>query len=135
MSRHDSQWGARFFNEYRSVVAGSPERRPSDTQLVSIVHGCVRPSLWLVADVIIREKNLRPATFHDALDIMVDAERRSDHQDPQVTFANQLRAIPQPLVPLSPVLSAPSPSSATNPMMASQCSCSDPEPIAIACHS
>ena len=115
-----SQWGARLFNEYRSAVAacvhaGLPDRRPSDAQLVSIVYGCVRPSLWLVADVIIRERNLRPTTFHDALDIMAAAERQQLHQDPQVTFTNQLRATPQPPAPSSSATSAPSPSNAKNP--------------------
>ena len=76
MSQHLNAQGARLFSEYRSTVAacvhaGFPDRRPSDAQLVSLVYGCVRPSLWLVADVIIRERNLRPTNFHDALDIML----------------------------------------------------------------
>ena len=116
-----SQWGARLFNEYRSTVAacvhaGFPDRRPSDAQLVSLVYGCVHPSLWLVADVIIRERNLRPTNFHDALDIMLAAERQDLHQDPQVTFTNQLRATPQPPAPSSAAVSVSSPLTAKTPL-------------------
>ena len=110
-----------MFNEYRSTVAacvhaGFPDRRPSDAQLVSLVYGCVRPSLWLVADVIIRERNLRPTNFHDALDIMLAAERQDLHQDPQVTFTHQLRATPQPPAPSSAVVLVASPLTTKTPL-------------------
>ena len=109
-----------MFNEYRSTVAacvhaGFPDRRPSDAQLVSLVYGCVRPSLWLVADVIIRERDLRPTNFHDALDIMLAVERQYLHQDPQVTFTNQLRATPQLPAPSSAAVSVSSPLTAKTP--------------------
>ena len=50
-----------------------------------------------------RERNIHPQTFQEAISLMLDAERRVHHQDPKVTLTRRLRAHqPGPTAPLTP---------------------------------
>ena len=103
-----TQWAARLSHAHREVIAACAKaqcssRRPDDSQLVSLVYACVFPSIWDIADLIMRERNIHPQTFQEAISIMLDAERRVHHQDPKVTLTRRLRAHqPGPTAPLTP---------------------------------
>ena len=70
-----------------------------------------------------RERNIHPQTFQEAISIMLDAERRVHHQDPKVTLTRRLRAHQPgptagptaPLTPSTPPSAVPSTIPATTP--------------------
>ena len=103
-----TQWAARISHAHREVIAACAKaqcssRSPSDSQLASLVYACVLPSTWEIADLIMRERNIHPQTFQEAISLMLDAERRVHHQDPKVTLTRRLRAHqPGPTAPLTP---------------------------------
>ena len=90
-------YAARIYQAHRAIQAACedaqcPELTPTPARLIALLYNCVHHSIWDIAETLIKEHNLKPKTFHEALEIMFTAEQRLSHQDPQVTLAQQLRA-------------------------------------------
>ena len=110
-----SRYSPRIYQAYRSVIAACvdancPELCPPEQKVISLLYAGVLPGIWRIADTIICEHNLSPKTFHEAMEIMLTAERRLSYQDPKVTMTKQLRASELPSASAKPLLPhSPSP--------------------------
>ena len=63
----------------KRIDSQCPELTPTPARLIALLYNCVHHSIWEIAETLIKEHNLKPKTFHEALEIMFTAEQRLSH--------------------------------------------------------